>query len=548
MNKKIFFIILFLIVVLGFIIFAVYRGAMFSKEILRLEILGPENVKAGDEIEYTIKYKNNGNFALENPKLIFDLPENSLTEDEKTRITEDLEDIYPGDEDFIKIKARLLGKEGDLKVAKAYLSYVPKNLSARYESDTTLTTKIETTPITLDFDLPTKAEKGKSLQYSLNYFSNIDYPLENLSIKIFPINGFQTESSSPSSLDNQEWKLKTINKAEGGRIIVNGMVGADVNQDLDFNAQIGMWQNGNFVVIKETTAQVKVIQSMIYISQQVNGSSNYVASPGEKLHYQIFFRNIGSSSFEGLFVIVNLSGQALDMSTLESSSGVVQQSSNMIVWDWKSTPQLKKINVQEEASIDFYVKTKQDWVPETSNENEMIISDQVNVSQITQKFDIKINSGLVISQDAIFDSSVANAGQIPPIAGKATIYTINWNIKNYSSDAKNVKVKAILPSQVSLTGEIFPANESSNFSFDSASHEIVWSVGDILAGTGVNGDSITLSFQIILIPTVSQKGANADLIGKATITGENQFTNSIISSFDQSIDSSLKNTASGIVQ
>jgi len=547
-NKKIFFVILFLIVILGITIFIVYRGAVFSKEILRLEILGTETAKAGDEIEYTIKYKNNGNFVLENPKLIFELPENSLTEDEKTRITKELEDIYPGDENFIKIKARLLGKERDLKVAKAYLSYAPKNLSARYESDTTFTTKIETTPITLDFDLPTKAEKGKSLQYSLNYFSNIDYPLENLSIKISPISGFQIESSNPSSLDNQEWKLKTINKAEGGRITVNGIVGADVNQDLDFNAQMGMWQNGNFVVIKETTARVKVIQSMIYISQQVNGSSDYVASPGENLHYQIFFRNIGSSSFEDLFVIVNLSGQALDMSTLESPNGVVQQSSSMIVWDWKNTPQLKKINVQEEVSIDFYVKTKQDWMPETSSEDEMIISNQINISQITQKFDIKINSGLVISQDAVFDSSVSNAGQIPPVSGKATIYTINWNIKNYSSDAKNVKVKAILPSQASLTGEVFPTNESSNFSFDSVSREIFWSAGDVLSGTGVNGDPVALSFQIILIPTASQRGTNADLIGKATITGENQFTNSIISSLDQGIDSSLKNTVSGIVQ
>src|SRR3989338_8478770 len=110
---------------------------------------------------------------------------------------QNLKDIYPGDEEFVKFKTRLLGKEGDLKSAKASLSYIPKNLTAPFESGTTFTTKIETVPITLDFDLPSKIEKGKDLQYSINYFSNIDYPLENLSLKIDPADGFNFISSEP---------------------------------------------------------------------------------------------------------------------------------------------------------------------------------------------------------------------------------------------------------------------------------------------------------------------------------------------------------------
>jgi len=548
MSKKTIFIIALIAVIIVFVGFWIYREGMFSKEILKLEILGVETAKAGDEIEYTIKYKNNGNFALESPKLIFDLPDNSLTEDEKTRITQDLKDIYPGDEDFVKIKASLLGKEGDLKVAKAYLSYQPKNLTVRYESDTTFTTKIETVPITLDFDLSTKAEKGKDFQYSLNYFSNIDYPLENLSIKITPVSGFEITSSDPSSLDNLEWKLQTLSKAQGGRITVKGKISADVNQNLNFIAQLGMWKNGNFFVIKETSSEVQIIQSMLYISQQVNGSSNYVASPGETLHYQVFFRNIGSSAFENLFVIANFDGSALDMSTIQAGNGQVQQSGNMIVWDWKDAYQLRKIDVQQEASVDFYVKVKSDWMPSNSDANELVISDQINVSQIVQKFSIKVNSGLVISQSGSHDSSITNSGSVPPVAGKPTLYTITWDIKNYFSDAKNVKVKATLPQNVKLTGEIMPTNESSNFSFDSASREIVWSVGDVLTGTGVNGDPITLSFQISVTPNSSQKGSTVSLIGQSTITGENQFTNSIITSTDSAVDTSLFNTISGIVQ
>ena len=221
MSKKI-ILILFIIILAVLAAFLLYKGSMFSKEILKLEILGPDTAKIGDEIQYTVQYKNNGNFVLEQPKLTFELPDDSLTEDSKTVFIQNLNDIYPGDQESVTFKGRLLGKDGDLKTAKASLSYVPKNITATYESDTTFITKIDASPITLNFDLPTQTEQGKDLTYAINYFSNVDYPLENLSIKIDPTPGFDFTSADPASLDNAEWKLQTLNKAQGGRINITG--------------------------------------------------------------------------------------------------------------------------------------------------------------------------------------------------------------------------------------------------------------------------------------------------------------------------------------
>ena len=107
MNKTIIFFVLVAIIIAGFFGFWYYRDQIFSKEILKLEILGPENASMGAEVEYTVKYKNNGNLVLQSPKLIFNLPDNSLTEDGKTRLMQDLKDIYPGDERFAQFKVRL---------------------------------------------------------------------------------------------------------------------------------------------------------------------------------------------------------------------------------------------------------------------------------------------------------------------------------------------------------------------------------------------------------------------------------------------------------
>lgn len=292
MKSKTLFYILLIILIVGLVGFMYYRDKIFSKEILRLEILGPESAQMGDEIEYVVRYKNNGNFVLENPKLIFELPENSLTEDNKTRLTKNLKDIYPGDQNFIKFKARLLGKEGDVKIAHAWLSYTPKKLSARYESDTSFSTKIDKIPLTLDFNLPTSADEGKELIYAINYFSNLDYPLENLSIKIDAVSGFNIKSANPTSLNNVEWKLATLEKNKGGKISITGGFSSNTPRLVTFTAHLGIWRDGTFIVIKDISQEMAIANSLEDTDPIVNEKPNSHIAISQKAYYT------GDTNFE----------------------------------------------------------------------------------------------------------------------------------------------------------------------------------------------------------------------------------------------------------
>jgi uncharacterized repeat protein (TIGR01451 family) len=260
-------------IALGFASFWYYRETIFSKEILTLKILSQSSAEIGDEIEYVVEYKNNGNFILENPKIIFELPENSLTEDEKVRFVQDLDDVHPNSGDILKFKGRLLGKEGDIKIAKASLSYVPRNLSARYESETTFNTEISVVPIIFKVNLPQETEGGKEMTYSVDYLSNIDYPLENLAIKVDDSDKFTFKSSNPNSLDGSEWKINVLNKDQGGSIIIKGDVSIEAGE-LNLLAKIGLWRNGSFVVIKETKANTRIIKPTVEVlSESVNNQT-----------------------------------------------------------------------------------------------------------------------------------------------------------------------------------------------------------------------------------------------------------------------------------
>src|SRR3990167_6595746 len=143
MQNKIIISIIVLAVLAGGLGFWYYQRNVYSKDVLKLEILGPDEANASEEIEYAVKYKNNGNIRLEEPRLVFEYPEYSIIEDGRAMRQElILDDIYPGQSDTIYFKGRLLGKPGDIKKAKVWLSYRPKNLKARYESETSQAVKI----------------------------------------------------------------------------------------------------------------------------------------------------------------------------------------------------------------------------------------------------------------------------------------------------------------------------------------------------------------------------------------------------------------------
>ena len=559
--KKFIFIIIILCIVLGAAGFWYWQRNPYSKEILKLEILGSGEAAIFQEVEYTVKYKNNGNVRLEEPRLIFEFPEYTLLEEGLSRRQEigpeELGDIYPGEEKTLQFKGRLFGKEGDIKIAKAWLSYRPKNLQARYESVTTFTTEIKSVPLTFDFDLSSKIEAGRDFKFSLNYYSSLDYPLSNLGIKIEYPPDFEFLGSDPQGLAKTEWEISLLNQAEGGRIEITGKLSGEVKEQKIFKATLGIWQEDEFVLLKEITRGVEITRPRLFVFQQINGQSQYIANPGDLLHYEIFFRNIGEEPFTDLFLVATLGGRGFDLETVKADSSQFKRGDNSIIWDWRDVPKLRFLGQGEEGKVEFWINLKDEWEISSPQEKNAILKNTVLISQIKEEFETKINSKLAISQRGYYQEEVfGNSGPIPPKVGETTTYTIIWQAKNYFNDVKNVKVKAVLPSNVRLTGKIFPEQESSKFAFDIQSREIIWMVRDnqvMETGTGVLNPAPNIAFQVALTPTSGQKGKVLPIIKEAIITGEDQWTESFIEGKTSAIDTTLPDdstvsSSQGVVQ
>jgi len=545
--KKIIIVVIILAVIIGVLGFWYWQRNDYSKETLKLEILGPSETAISQEVEYTVRYKNNGDITLEEPRLIFEFPENTLSGEGFAKRQEigpdELGDIYPGQEKTFKFKGRLFGEENEIKTAKAWLSYKPKNLKARYDSSTTLNIKINSVPLTFDFDLPSKIEADKEFKFSLNYFSSLDYPLANVGIKIEYPTDFEFIESNPSSLGKNEWEISLLNKAEGGRIEIKGRLKGDIKEQKMFLATVGIWQEDEFVLLKEVTRGVEIMRPGLDVFQTINGDDNYTANFNEVLHYEIFFRNIGREPFSDLFLVARLDGDIFDLDSLKTDSGQFNKEEKTIIWDRRKVSKLAFLDQGEEGMVEFWINLK-DSPPATANQNKnFAVKNTVLISKLSQEFITKINSKLELAQRAYFNDEVfGNSGPIPSRVGDATTYTIIWQAKNYYNDLKNAKVKAFLPSNVTLTGKIYPEGEVSKFSFDSRSREIIWSIKDgegMEAGTGVLNTPPLIAFQVALAPTPDQKGKVAPIIGEARISGEDQWTEKTIQVKTPAVDTTL---------
>ena len=540
MRKLSLFLIILVLVIIS-VSFWIYRRNIFSKEVLRFEISGPSEAKLGDIVEYTVSYKNNGNFRLEEPELIFEAPENSIILEGKSSrqilTSEQLgEAIYPGEERSFSFRMRLIGYEGETKTAKAILSYRPKNLKARTQYSTSFLTKINNVPITFDFDTPSAVGPEQKFSLRINYFSNVEIPLPDLRVVLEVPPGFEISEINPKPLENFEWKIGVLNKSEGGRIEIFGSISGQVGEEKLFRAKLISWQEGNPVLLKEISKGINLVKPSLFIRQEINGNPEYVSFPGDWLHFEIYFKNLGYEPLKNLFLVSKLEGEAFDFSTLKTDLGLFKEGDNSIIFDWRKVSKLQYLAPIDEGKVEFWIKLKDEF-PLTKNPT---VKNTVFLAQAREEFETKISSKLEIDQKGYFRTDLFESfGSLPPEVGKETYYTIIWQVKNYYNDVKNVKVRATLPQEVNLTGKILPETEVSKFSFDPQSREIVWSLGDLEAGRGITNLPATINFQVSFTPTQDQKGKSPDIISEVKITGEDTWTGQTLQSTDSPINTTL---------
>ncbi len=524
-NKFPLILISILIVLVGIAGFMLSRSS-FSKEMMKLEIVGPNEVSSGKEEEYILKFKNNGNTTLEQLRLNVEFPEHSIIADQDSNMivieSEKIEPLAPGREGTVKIKARIFGKESDNFPIKATLTYSPKGLTARYSSKSEIQVRIKEVPISFEYDAPSRIETGKDLSININYFSHIDYPLTDLAIEMEYPQGFDFIESKPKPIDENKWEIESLNENTGGRITINGVLYGQSSDKKVFKAKLGMYINGEFVELKTQEFDVSIKKSLMEVSQSVNGQSQFVASMGQTLNYEISFKNTGDGIYKDLNLAVKLKGDLFDFDTIKAENAEVKSGDTTVIWTSDKISDLKILAPGETGKVKFSIKVLDSYNSQLANPE---LIDKVIIGEVQQEFKTKLNSYITLNSRAMSGDEVfESAGPIPLEVGKKSELTIVWDLVNYFNDLENVKIKGVLPENVFYTGKVAPENYSKNFTLDSDSRELVWNVGEIAAGVGIGTDKKILTFQINITPTSDQKNDYATLLKSLKVSGTDKQT------------------------
>jgi uncharacterized repeat protein (TIGR01451 family) len=451
------------IFILFFLFSLLLINLFIPKPKIKIQILGPEKAKAGEWVTYKVIVKNIGNINLVNPEIFFEWPKDSIPEKTKTENIKLGEFLLKKEEKIIELKGKLFGKEGEKKEVKTFLTFSRKDRKGVFISDIyTFSTILNEIPIDLSLNVPKKIpifpDKDSSFSFSLKYISFLDAPIKNLKVKIVPPLNFSLQESLPPQDENKEWKIEELNNGQGGEIELIGFFpqrSTAIGEELEFKAQLFVLIGENEIFLKEISAKSNAFEPIISFSQKINGKENYIANPGEKLHYRISFKNLKNEPLTKLKITVTLLGPFFDLQTIDAPLGEFTPGDNSISWTDEKVKSLRYLLPGEEGEIQFWVKVKSDYKPKNLTETNAVLKNRISFADFEIEYRTKLQTKVIVYQEGYYNDKYGffkNSGPHPPKVNETTSYTIVWKYENYYNLIENAKIVAIFPPETKVVG------------------------------------------------------------------------------------------------
>jgi len=494
-NKKLILLVLFLILATVFSVayFVYLKGQQsFDDKKVKIEIDAPNEISSGEEIAFTIEYKNDTGVKLKNPKVILFVPEKFVfiysdkkPIEEKSVLSWNIDDLSAGESGKIKLSGRVTGDKNSEYEFNSKISYVPSNFNYEFQSADNLS-KIKIEIIAVSFDLFVECTEdiitGGEVNCLITYknisaydFNKID--IKKIDIKTYFPEGFSIISTEPEIVEetnNLTWSVENVNPEASGEFNVKGTLIGNKNEEKEIEAVIEIFGSDGDLLerIGEKTV-VKIQEVPITLKQTVNALESFSVNKGEEVEYKIKFKNISDQEIRGLVINSELEGD-IDFNSLEVVNGSYDDESNKITWSAFNVPKLAVFKPGDEDEVSFKIKTSDYFDIKSAEDKNFIIKNKVTISSFnfndneekiekeiaSDEMVVKINAFLFVRTKGYFndDGRIKNIGVIPPEVGKETTYTIHWNLNNILGDIKNVKITSVLPGNIKWTGNYINSN------------------------------------------------------------------------------------------
>ncbi len=508
----------------------------------------PVGATPGIPVDIVVRVANQNRIALEYANFSLVLPSGTRSGNDLNKDVREEKKVFgsiaPGEVMEYRTKEIFLGEENTDKEITATLEYRFEGINSIFTKNESRPIHILASPINLTVDTLKEVNAGQQFELAVSGISNTVMPLRDVFVTVEYPASFNFQDADPKpTFGNNVWRVGALDPAGKFAIKIHGVLSGEDTEEKVFHTTVGVGSDKTERSID--TAYSKILSSVtlkrpfIGINLTINGkpAGDAVGQFGQRIDGKVVWVNNLPTRILNAQIEIRLRGVALDRSTISAGGGGFYRSSDdTIFWDERGNPALSLLETGQSGTVNFAflplpsVSGNQLLTNPTVTAEVTVRGQRISESGVPEEIKTVMTQNVRISSQAQFATRAVyyvgpfvNSGPIPPQVEKETTYTIIWSIMNTSNAITGAEVRGVLPPYVKWAGSVSPAKE--NILYNRSTNEVIWSPGDIPAGTGIGKPPREVAFQVVLTPSLSQIKKTISLLANIRFRAVDSFTN-----------------------
>ena len=516
----------------GFFVFQPKSG--FAEKDVTLSISGEEQIIAGQEVHYRIRYRNSQNVPLTKANLQLKYPEGFVFTGASKEPNNDkkdewiLEKLDAQASGYIDFQGKLFGDINKKQSFRVFLNYTPANFNSEFQKVASLNTEITGAPATITVTAPTEAVPGASAEFTIDISRPSDQLPKNLAFVLEPAGGLTLTKSEPANDKENVYQWGFVELPEKVQIKLKGAFSPeDGVESADVKFKLLGWKDekkqGEPYVFWTETKTVKLLKADLSAGLAINGAMSALnIQPGEVLNAGLVIKNNGQTALKNLSVKLVFETPSFDKKSMldwgklnDKFDGQIDGAQvddttrqGSITWTKRQINGLANLATGKELQIDVSVPLKSGQTIDLTKFTTSVMTAAVEVkyeSDGAQKLLSSNQINFIINSDLVFEARDKVVGD----SQDREMHNMDWIVSNSFHELKDVELSADIYGDVIWNDSALnvPAGEAK---FDAAKKQLVWKIPSM----PVSVDVLDLKFSV----TMNQKNpSQTNLTSKVKI-------------------------------
>jgi len=536
----------------GFFLFN--KGLIHNTETLDVTIEGPDTIKSGEPVSYTIRYENKGDVPIASLDMKLNVPTSfhvlSLAPEATEQNQWTIGSLSNGSDGAITVNGVFLSEVPSSQRLQALFTYKPANFSSDFQKIETKMVQINESVLKLTVTGPEKALAGDNITYTLNLQNTGQVDVFN--VRVLPVlaENFSISKTEPALQEGKDyWNLDVLKGGELKELSYAGTYTTTASGEQSIGARAGFVKEEQVLEQTRVTTKTDVLGGALTFHLIIDGSNkDQTVVAGKTLRGSIDFANSGAETAEDIrFTLQAESAQGSVPIVFERallSDATLTDST--LVWTKDKTTSLAKLPSGGNGIIDFSLPVMETLGKNTADSFTLKLSAQIGrVGSLTtprtieaSPIVISINSNARASAEVRYftkDGESVGTGFLPPKLGQSTHVRVYWTIENSLHALNNISFSTTLPQDVTFDEK--KGVDIGEINYNATTRQVEWRIAKL----PVDISTAQAWFDIGFTPAQQDVGSFFKLtnpisfLAKDSVTGDelNRSINQLTTDFEE---------------